>query len=109
HAREARTRAAHARLIAAVDEAPRLLEADGAMIYLVDPATGHLRFAHDAGIKSRRSRAWVRSLDLPIGGGIFGRAVAERAVVRTSDYLADAAFDHAAETDRVVQDLGIRS
>ena len=67
---------------AAVDEAARLLDADGAMVYLVDPATGHLRFAHDAGIRSRRSRAWVRSIDLPVGVGIFGRAVAERAVVR---------------------------
>ena len=27
----------------------------------------------------------------------------------TSDYLADAAFPHAAETDRVVRDIGIRS
>jgi PAS domain S-box-containing protein len=99
----------HDLLVAAVAEAARLLDADGAMVYLVDPATGHLRFAHDAGIRSRRSRAWVRSLDLPIGVGIFGRAVAERAVVRTNDYLADAAFDHAPETDRVVEDLGIRS
>ena len=57
------------------------------MVYLVDPATGHLRFAHDAGIRSRRSRAWVRSIDLPVGVGIFGRAVAERAVVLTRDYL----------------------
>ena len=37
------------------------------MVYLVDPATGHLRFAHDAGIRSARSRAWVRSIQLPIG------------------------------------------
>ena len=55
--------------IAAVDEAARLLDADGAMVYLVDPATGHLRFAHDAGIRSRRSREWVRSIDLPVGVG----------------------------------------
>ena len=39
----------HELLMAAVDEAARLLEADGAMVYLLDPATGHLRFAHDAG------------------------------------------------------------
>jgi PAS domain S-box-containing protein len=99
----------HELLVAAVAEAARLLDADGAMVYLVDPTTGHLRFAHDAGIRSRRSRAWVRSLDLPIGVGIFGRAVAERAVVLTRDYLADTAFDHAPEADRVVNDLGIRS
>ena len=42
----------HDQLIAAVEETARLLEADGAMVYLLDPDTGHLRFAHDAGIKS---------------------------------------------------------
>ena len=75
----------HELLVAAADEAARLLDADGAMVYLVDPATGHLRFAHDAGIRSRRSRAWVRSIDLPVGVGMFGRAVAERVVVLTID------------------------
>ena len=72
----------HELLIAAVDEAARLLDADGAMVYLIDPATGHLRFAHDAGIRSRRSRAWVRSIDLPVGIGMFGRR--RRASARSS-------------------------
>ncbi len=93
----------HELLKAAVDETARLLDADGAMVYLIDPATGHLRFAHDAGIRSRRTRNWVRSIDLPVGVGMFGRAVAERAVVMTSDYMDDAAFPHAPETDRVVR------
>ena len=56
----------HELLKAAVDEAARLLDADGAMVYLVDPATGHLRFAHDAGIRSRRSRE-LGPLDRPAG------------------------------------------
>ncbi len=99
----------HELLKEAVDETARLLDADGAMVYLIDAETGHLRFAHDAGIRSRRTRNWVRSIDLPVGVGMFGRAVAERAVVMTSDYMDDAAFPHAAETDRVVRDIGIRS
>ena len=99
----------HELLIAAVDEAARLLEADGAMVYLVDPATGHLRFAHDAGIRSKRSREWVRSIDLPVGTGMFGLAVERRSVVLTRDYLADETFFHAADPDRVVRDIGIRS
>ena len=99
----------HELLKAAVDEAARLLDADGAMVYLIDPETGHLRFAHDAGIRSRRSRNWVRTIDLPVGVGMFGRAVAERSVVMTSDYLNDTAFAHAPDTDRVVRDIGIRS
>src|SRR6478735_323072 len=99
----------HELLMAAVDEAARLLEADGAMVYLIDPATGHLRFAHDAGIRSRRSRELVRSIDLPVGTGMFGLAVERRSVVLTRDYLADKAFDHAADPDLVVRDIGIRS
>jgi len=99
----------HELLTAAVDEAARLLDADGAMVYVVDPATGHLRFAHDAGIRSRRSRAWVRSIDLPVGVGMFGRAVAERSVVLTRDYINDSSFTHAPDTDRVVNDIGIKS
>ena len=99
----------HDLLIAAVEEAARLLDADGAMIYLFDPTTNRLRFAHDAGIQSQRSRDFVRSIDLPVGVGMFGRAVAERAVVITGDYLEDRSFDHATEPDRVVQDVGIKS
>ncbi len=99
----------HDQLIAAVDETARLLEADGAMVYLVDESTGHLRFAHDAGIRSPRSRSWVRSIVLPVGTGLFGRAVAERGVVLTNDYLADETIAHAPDPDRVVADIGIRS
>jgi GAF domain-containing protein len=99
----------HDLLTAAVDETARLLDADGAMVYLLDPATDHLRFAHDAGIKSARSRARVRAIALPVGVGMFGRAVAEREMVITGNYLEDPSFDHAEEPDRVVRDLGIQS
>jgi PAS domain S-box-containing protein len=99
----------HDLLTAVVVETARLLEADGAMVYLLDPTTRRLRFAHDAGIESPRSRAWVRSIDLPVGVGMFGRAVAERTVVVTGDYLDDPSFAHAEEPDRVVRDVGIHS
>jgi PAS domain S-box-containing protein len=99
----------HELLTAAVDEAARLLDADGAMVYVMDTASGHLRFAHDAGIRSARSRALVRQIDLPVGVGMFGRAVAERGVVLTRDYLNDPAFTHSDDTDHVVEDSGIRS
>ena len=99
----------HELLTKAVKEAARLLDADGAMVYLIDPATGNLRFAHDSGIESPRSRAWVRSLSLAPGTGMFGRAVVERGVVVTDDYGTDPSFRHAEGTDRVVADIGIRS
>ena len=59
-------------------EATELLEADGAMVYLLDPATGRLRFAHDAGVRGKRARDLIRSMELEPGTGMFGRAVAER-------------------------------
>ena len=99
----------HDLLAAAVEEAARLLDADGAMVYLMDPATGRLTFAHDAGIESPRSREWIRGMELDPGTGMFGTAVARRAVVVTSDYSLDRAFRHAAAPDRVVADVGIRS
>ena len=101
--------AVDALLISAVDEAARLLDADGAMVYLLDPETDVLRFAFDAGIQSEQSRRMVRRIELPIGVGMFGRAVADRAVCKTDDYPNDEAFSHAVDADRVVEDVGIRS
>ena len=79
------------------------------MVYLVDPATGRLRFAHDAGVRGRRARELIRSMELEPGTGMFGRAVAERAVVVTHDYPADPSFHHAPGPDAVVAEIGIRS
>ena len=70
------------------------------------PTPDVLRFAFDAGIRSVRSRRWVRRIELPIGTGMFGRAVADRAVVKTDDYANDAAFPHSPDADKVVEDVG---
>ncbi|HYM84213.1 MAG TPA: GAF domain-containing protein, partial [Candidatus Dormibacteraeota bacterium] len=96
-------------LRSALDEAARLLSASGGMVYLHDPEAGDLRFALDVGVTDRRRRAWIRRLRLPFGVGMFGRAAAERSVVATDDYPADASFPHAPEADRVVDVVGIRS
>jgi PAS domain S-box-containing protein len=99
----------HAILHHALEEAARLLRSDGAMAYLLDPATGELKFADDAGIADARRRRSVRSLKLAPGVGLFGRAVAERRILITEDYPSDPAFVHFERADRVVEDLGIRS
>jgi PAS domain S-box-containing protein len=101
--------ALHSLLTAAVEETARLLHADGAMVYLIDPGSGNLRFAHDAGIRRARTRQWIRSLELAPGVGMFGQATARRSVVVTSDYRNDASFRHSPGADRVVDDLGITS
>ncbi len=68
-----------------------------------------LHFAHDAGVKSPKARRLIRSIELAPGTGMFGRAVAERAVIVTRDYPSDPSFRHAKKTDQVVADMGIRS
>jgi PAS domain S-box-containing protein len=109
-ARRSASRSATSRLLqTAVEEASRLLDADGAIIYLVAPADGVLRFAHDAGIANLSSRRWVRRLELRMGQGMFGVATAERRVVLTRDYPADDSFVHAEATDRFVREAGLRS
>jgi GAF domain-containing protein len=93
----------------ATEEAARLLGADGAILYLLDPATQRLRFTHDAGIGSLGPDHWIRTLELAMGVGLFGRAVGERRVAVTDDYAADTTFVHAGPTDRFVRGVGIRS
>ena len=63
------------------------------------PRHRFLRFAFDAGIQNERSRRWLRRIKLPIGTGMLGRAVADRAVVNTDDYANDAAFPHSPAAD----------
>ena len=65
-------------LTAAVGEAARLLDCDGAMIYLYDEASGELRFAYDAGITSDDARRMLQDLRLPIGHGMYGTAMERR-------------------------------
>jgi PAS domain S-box-containing protein len=91
-----------------LDEAVRLLDADGGRIELVAEGGALLwAFGHSA-------------IDLPIERalgerpvtaeeGVSGRAVAERRVVRTGDYLADQSFIHAEAPDRYIRQHGIRS
>lgn len=93
----------------AVDEAARLLGADGAIVYLLDPNGARLRWAHDAGISNDTERGWVRELEMPLGVGMFGRATQERRVLITGDYLPDPKFAHGADPDRVAREVGIRS
>ncbi|MDQ2673720.1 MAG: GAF domain-containing protein, partial [Chloroflexota bacterium] len=91
-----------------LDEAVRLLDADGGRIELVADTGGlHWAFGHSA-------------IDLPIerdeevdpvqmDEGVSGRAVIERRVIRTGDYLTDEQFTHAEAPDRYIRQHGIRS
>lgn len=93
----------------AVDEAARLLKADGAMVYLVDRAAQTLHFGVDAGIRNAEARELVRSLSMPLGHGLFGTAIERGEVVRTSDYRRDRSFIHSPVADRIVSVANMRS
>ena len=96
-------------LQAAVDAAARLLDADGALLDLVDPSTGTIHWAYDAGIADDRHRDILRGLELRVGEGMFGRAIGEQTVVVTGDYLSDERFVHASGPDDFAEQVGIRS
>ena len=91
----------------AVEEVARLLDADGAMVYLVD--NGLMRFAVDAGIRNPEAQQLIRDLTLPIGVGIFGFAAATGELVVTTDYRRDKRFAHSEVADRIVLVANMRS
>ena len=93
----------------AAEEAARLLDADGAFLYLLDPESGILKFSYSAGIADPPPDHWIRELELPVGKGMFGKAVADRRIVVTRDYVNDTSFTHAEGTDRFVDEVGLCS
>jgi len=97
----------HAMLAHAVEEAARLLQADGAMVYLVED--DRMRFAVDAGIRNPEAQQLIRDLSLPVGVGLFGHAVATGEVVVSKDYRRDKRFPHDPVADRIVTIANMRS
>jgi len=93
----------------AVDAAARLLKADGALLDLVDPESGIIRWAYDSGIRDEGPRQILRDLEIPVGSGLFGRAVAEQRVVVSGDYGNDDRFRHLPGADQFVTVVGLRS
>ncbi|MDQ2689987.1 MAG: GAF domain-containing protein, partial [Chloroflexota bacterium] len=91
-----------------LDEAVRLLDADGGRIELVHGGGElHWAFGHSAIDLPIEREAGERGVTAD--EGVSGRAVAERRVVRTGDYLADESFIHAEAPDRYIRQHGIRS
>ncbi len=88
-----------------VDEARRLLRADGAVIDEYDDVEGVLVTAYDAGL-SQEQRDTVRATRLRTGEGLSGRAMAEGKVIAAGDYLAGE-FHHVERTDDLARRTGI--
>ena len=92
-----------------VDEAVRILRADGAILDLLDPERNVLRGAYDSQMAGRLDDDRLYRQELALGRGVSGRAVVERQVVVTDDYLTDDRFEHDPAADAFVRDGGIRS
>ncbi|HEY5629543.1 MAG TPA: GAF domain-containing protein, partial [Candidatus Limnocylindrales bacterium] len=90
-------------------EAVRLLGADGALVYLLGEERDVLRFAADASPVRLAQDHPVRTIQLRVGIGMFGKAVADRSVEVTGDYLADPRFGHSEQTDSFARETGLRS
>ncbi len=87
-------------------EAASLLGSSGAAIQLLDPASGDVRWAHDAGIDPD----WREELlahDAVVDGA--RAAIRSRRVVLTDDYGADERFPDGARHADFLRDAGIRS
>ena len=93
----------------ALDEAVRLLDADGGLVYLRTSVPDELQTALSIGFEGYEQRRSFQRLRLRVGIGMFGRAVETRRVITTGDYLTDASFPHEAAPDRAIQTLGVRS
>ena len=93
-----------------VDEAARLLGADGARIDILDEMSGALYWAYDAMTGRRPGLGPIGgSGEAKAGEGISGRAVRELRAVFTGDYLNDDRFEHASAPDEHVRKYAIRS
>jgi two-component system sensor histidine kinase UhpB len=99
----------NALLSRAADEAARLLNADGAVVFLVDPGEDRLVFAVGAGIRDPEALRLIQELTLPRGVGLFGLAIETGEVAVSADYRRDKRFRHLPNVDRVATTLGIRS
>ena len=72
----------------AVDEAARLLRADGARIDLVDARSGLLRWAYASGALKPDDELWPDDPDETLDQGISGQAVVNARPFWTGDYGA---------------------
>ena len=89
-----------------VDEAFRLLRADGAVIDEFDPIEGVLIPAYDSGLSDTQREAVRSSRLLRLGEGVSGKAMAEGRVITAGDYLS-ADFVHVGEADQMAIATGI--
>src|SRR6185436_7160468 len=91
-----------------VDEAARLMDADGARIDLIDAETGLLAGAYAHGML-RPDPTIPADPTETIDQGVAGQAVVNRRPYWTGDYLKDQRFRHLKAIDRYLRERGVHS
>src|SRR6185503_12522220 len=92
-----------------VDEAARLLRADGARIDLIDPTLGLLRWAYASGAIQPSDSVWPDDPDETLDQGVSGQAVTRGRPFWTGDYANDPRFPHGRGADTYVTETQVRS
>jgi PAS domain S-box-containing protein len=93
----------------AVDEAVRLLGADGGLIDQLDPETGLIDWGPGNGAGGQPNHPADVEAVLEMGEGIAGLAMKERRVAWTGDYLEDQSFVHSRASDSYARRRNFRS
>lgn len=97
-------------LAKAVDEAARLLDARGALIFLRDGVDGGgLRLSRGVDARETDVRRWEAALRGRHHDGILARAMENGTTLVTDDYAADPTFAPDRAELRAVRDFGVRS
>jgi GAF domain-containing protein len=91
-----------------VDAASRLVGGDGSILDLVEPGRNVLRWAYDSGIGEKFTEDELTELNIPVGIGASGIAVAEGRVIVAGDDPA-ALFPESAVNSRFFGVTGFRS
>jgi GAF domain-containing protein len=92
-----------------VDEAARLLHADGARIDLIEPKSGLLRWAYASGAVRPDDSIWPDDPDETLDQGVSGQAVVRGRPFWTGDYVNDTRFPHGRGADTYVTATQVRS
>ncbi|HET7472728.1 MAG TPA: GAF domain-containing protein [Candidatus Limnocylindrales bacterium] len=88
------------------DEAGRLLDAEGAIIDLLDPITGSIGVGYVSGLDAERTERWTRSR---VGVDIVRRALAERTPLHATVGIAPETPPPGASPESAAGDAGLRS
>lgn len=83
----------------------QLLDTDMAYVSLNDQDAQETFIQESDGVRTFA----YRTIRMPLGTGILGKAATGRQLVSTSDYMADAEIVHLPDIDRIVEDEGVRA